>query len=82
MLAPIHDNTWNVLNMQHIPRNSKDGIIQTSPVVAIKKIKGPAHMAEGGHHLRKAPKPQPRNDRLGWIAIAHNGRLWIWYGGG
>ena len=24
-----------------------------------KKIKGPAHMVEGGHHLRKAPSPHP-----------------------
>ena len=22
-------------------------------------VKGPAHMAEGGHHLRKAPNPHP-----------------------
>ena len=24
-----------------------------------KKIKGPAHIVEGGHHLRKAPQPPP-----------------------
>ena len=24
-----------------------------------KKIKGPTHMVEGGHHLRKAPNPNP-----------------------
>ena len=50
----------------------KDAIIQTTPVVAIKwlkddysdnprgshkMIKGPTHMVEGAHHLRKAPNP-------------------------
>ena len=41
----------------------KDAIIQTPPVVAIKrlKIKGP-HMVEGGHHLRKAPNPYPQTN--------------------
>ena len=36
MLATIRDDTRNVLNMQHITQNSNDGIIQTSPVVAMK----------------------------------------------
>ena len=35
MLATIRDDTWNVLNMQHIIPIRKDGIIQTFPVVAI-----------------------------------------------
>ena len=57
MLATIRDDTWNVRNMQHIIPNSKrNGIIQTSPVVAI-YIQGLAHIVEGGHHLRKAPNP-------------------------
>ena len=57
MLVTIHDDTWNVLNMQYITPNS-DGIIQTSPVVALEKIKEPGHMVEGDHHLRK-PHPTP-----------------------
>ena len=61
MLATIHDDTWSVLNMQHIIPNSKDGVIQTSPVVAIDRLKGPAHMVEGGHHLRKAPNMHPHD---------------------
>ena len=32
-----------------------------------KKIKGPAHMVEGGHHLRKAPNPHPP----AWHEINH-----------
>ena len=33
------------------PQIRKDGTIQTSLVVALKNIKGPIHMVEGGHHL-------------------------------
>ena len=41
MLATIRDDTWNVLNIQHITPIRKDGIIQTPPVVAIKILKDP-----------------------------------------
>ena len=40
MLATMRDDTWNVLNIQHINPILKDGI-QTSLVVALEKIKGP-----------------------------------------
>ena len=59
MLATIHDDTWNVLNMQHITPNSKRRDYSYTPGGGHKKIKGPAHMVEGGHHLRKAPNPHP-----------------------
>ena len=59
MLATIHDDTWNVLNMQHITPNSKRGDYSGVPGGGHKNITGPAHMAEGGHHLRKAPHPHP-----------------------
>ena len=39
MLATIHNDTWNVLSMQHITPNLKDGIINLSSVVAIKRLK-------------------------------------------
>ena len=39
MLALIGDNTWNMLNMQHIKPHKKYGIIQTFPVVVLEKIK-------------------------------------------
>ena len=40
MLTTICDDTSNVCNMQHIiPKFEKDGIIQTSPVVAINRLK-------------------------------------------
>ena len=58
MLATIRDGTWYVLNMQHLTPIRKDGIIQTSSVVAI-NIKGPVHMVEGGHLIRKAPNLHP-----------------------
>ena len=37
MLVTIRDDTWNVLNMQHITQIRKDGIIQISLVVALTK---------------------------------------------
>ena len=42
MLVTICHDTWNMLNMQHITPNQKDGIIQTSLVVAIKRLKDPS----------------------------------------
>ena len=61
MLATIHDDTLNVLNMQHITPNSKRWDYSDIPGGGDKKIKGPAHMAESGHRLSKAPTPHPRN---------------------
>ena len=58
MLATICDDTWNVLNMQHITPNSKIEYYSDILVVTLKKIKGPTHMVEGGHHLRN-PHPPP-----------------------
>ena len=44
MLATILDDTWNVLNMQHIT-------LLKDP---------PTHMFEGDHHLRnRTPNPPP-----------------------
>ena len=44
--------------MQYItPNLKKDMIIQTSPAVAFEMIKGPTHMFEGDHHLRKSLNP-------------------------
>ena len=60
MLATIRDDTWHMLNMQHITPNSKRWDYSDIPGGAHKKIKGLVHMAEGGHHLRKAPNPQPQ----------------------
>ena len=59
MLATICDDTWNVLNIQHITPNLNRWDYQDTPGGGHKKIKGPAHMVEGGHHLRKAPNPHP-----------------------
>ena len=36
-----------------------------------KKIKGPTHMVEVGHHLRKAPDPHPdRQQVISWTNAA------------
>ena len=60
MLATIRDDTWNVLNMQHIIPNSKRWDDSDIPGGGHKKIKGPAHMVEGGPHLKKKPNPHPQ----------------------
>ena len=57
MLAAICDDTWNVLNMQHITPNSKRWHYSDSPSGGHKKIKGPTHMVEGGHTLEKPATP-------------------------
>ena len=59
MLATICDNTWNVLNMQHITPNSKRWDYSDIPGGGHKQIEGPAHMVEDGYHLRKAPNHHP-----------------------
>ena len=44
----------------HDPKHEKkDRVIQTSLVVVFEKIKGPYHMFEGKHHIRKRPQPPP-----------------------
>ena len=53
MLATIHDMTHEMCSTCITPPHiRKDGIIQTSPVVAIEKVKGPTHMVEGGNNLK------------------------------
>ena len=47
------------MNMQDITQNSKRWDYPDIPGGGHKKIKGPTHMAEGGHHLRKAPNSLP-----------------------
>ena len=59
MLATIRDETWDVLNMQHVIPNSKRWDYSDIPSGGQNRLKGPSHMAEGGHHLRKAPHPHP-----------------------
>ena len=61
MLATIRDDTWNMLNMQRINPISKKWDYSDIPGGGHKQIKGPAHMVEGDHYLRKAPNPHPQN---------------------
>ena len=55
MLATIPDDTWNVLNMQHINPNSKSWVIQTSPVVALKRLQQPPTWLKVTTTLEKTP---------------------------
>ena len=59
MLATIRDDTYNVLNMQHITPDSERWDCSDIPSCGNKIIKGPAHVVEGGHHLRKVTNPHP-----------------------
>ena len=52
--------TYETLNMQHITPNSKGWDYLDIPGGGQKKIIGPAHIAEGGHYLRKSPNPHPQ----------------------
>ena len=56
MLDTIRDDTWNMLNMQHITLNSKRWDYSDFPGGGTEKIKGPAPMVEGDHHLRRPPQ--------------------------
>ena len=38
----------------------QDGIFPTFLGVAVKRLKGPTHMVEGGHHIRNAPNLHPQ----------------------
>ena len=59
MLATIHDDTWNMLNMQHTAPNSNRWDYSNISGDGTEKIKGLAQMVEGNHHLRKDPNLHP-----------------------
>ena len=73
-----HNLWWHMKCAQHTAHNpefEKMGYSDT-PSGGHKKIKGPTHMAEGGHHLRKATNPYPLindNTRQGSIQICSKG---------
>ena len=60
MSARIPDDTWNVLNMQHITPNSKWwGYWDNPQWWHLKRLMDPHWHTwfEGGHHLRNRPQP-------------------------
>ena len=59
MMATIRDDTWNVLHIQHITRNSKRWDYSDIPGGGTWKNKGFVHMVKGDHHLGKIPQPHP-----------------------
>ena len=61
MLATIPDDTWNMLNIQHIIPNSKRWIMQSSPVVAIHCLKDSPTWLKVATTLEKAPNPCPHD---------------------
>ena len=73
ILATICEDTWNGFNMLHIIPNLKRWDYSAIAGDGHKKIKGPAHMVEGGHHLRKASNPHPHG-----VSCAMTFDLWPW----
>ena len=58
MLATIRDDTWNVLNMQHIiPNSKKMGLFRHPPVVAINIFKDPPTWLKVAATLENIPTP-------------------------
>ena len=59
-----YNSWWHIKHAQHIaahyPKFEKIWLFRHPPQWYWKE-KGPAHMVEGGHHLRKDPKPHRRN---------------------
>ena len=66
MLAAIHDDTWNVLNMQHTTHIWKNGIIQTSQVMAIKRLKDT--WLKVATSLEKSPPTIHNVSKMQWLA--------------
>ena len=55
-----HNSWWHMKRAQHAvhnPKFRKDGIIQTSPVVAIIRLKDPPTWLKGATMLEKTPTP-------------------------
>ena len=63
MLATIHDDTWNMLNMQHITPNSKRWDYSDILVVAIKRLKDPPTWLKVATTLEKLPTPLAYEDK-------------------
>ena len=57
MLATIRDDTWNMLNMQHIIPNSKKWNYSNIPVVAKNRLKDPPTWLKVATTLEKPPTP-------------------------
>ena len=61
MWATIRDDTWNVLNKQHIIPNLKRW--DYSDILSgTEKIKGPAHMVDVDHHFKNNPPTPPTHN--------------------
>ena len=64
MLATIHDDTWNVLNMQHITPNSKRWDYSDIPGGGTERLKDPPTWLKATNTLEKDPNPHTRRFHL------------------
>ena len=76
MLATIHEDTWKVLNMQHITPNSKRWDYSDIPGGGVWKIKGPTYMVDGSH---QDPNPHPHLLRKKDLLHQEITMLWLPY---
>ena len=79
MLATIiiHEDTWKVLNMQHITSNSKRRDYSNIPSGGVWKIKGPAYLVDGSHH-HKGPQPPPPFVEKEILYLLHQEITMLW----
>ena len=76
MLATIHEDTWKVLNMQHITPNSKSWDYSDMPGGGVWKIKGPTYLVDGSH---QDPNPHPHLLRKKDLLHQEITMLWLPY---
>ena len=76
MLATIHEDTWKVLNMQHITPNSKSWNYSDMLGGGVWKIKGPTYLVDGSH---QDPNPHPHLLRKKDLLHQEITMLWLPY---
>ena len=69
MLATIRDDTWNVLNMQHITSNSKRWDYSDIPGGKHKKVKDPNTSLKEAFTLEKPPTPTHMEGRTAYECL-------------
>ena len=82
MLTTICDDTWNVLNITaHKTQIRKDGIIQTPPLVAIKRLKDPPTWLKVVTTLERPPTPTHMAAYSSELFVSPyiNGSMQDWY---
>ena len=72
----FNEDTWKVLNIQHITPNSKRGDYSDIPGGGVWKIKGPTYLVDGSH---QDPNPHPHLLRKKDLLHQEITMLWLPY---